>query len=141
MAVARRDLRVVDLGSPADIAALETTIATAISELDEGFVPEELMVFHVDLTGGGLVEALALDVSKTPYQDWESVTEAVVKAVDLSAYASVSALNAAITDLIEAQEADSRTLRDQKVIRLNVGDVPKDLILMLFTDGNPVVGD
>jgi hypothetical protein len=140
MTASRVGLVRVDISNPVNLTAIETLFSTKISGLTSGFLPESFLQESQDYTDGTLKAGVFMITAKSPYQAWQSETTAIVKALSLASRASSSAVETAITTIVDAQEALSRSLRDQCVVRVNLNGVVTDVLLMLFTNGNPVPG-
>jgi len=139
MTIARRNIVVAELTNAATLSALETVLATAVSGLTSGFLPEDFEGIRIDETDGDLRDGIIMQVDKAPYQSFLSTTAAVFKLIDTAAYADIASLNTAIQAIIQTQETASKTLRVSRMIECRIAGVPSKLLFMLFTDGTAPV--
>jgi hypothetical protein len=141
MAATRRNLVTVDIsGNQANIAAIETLFATAISGLTANFLPEHMVENRNEYSNGSQVEGVLLQTAKGTAQAFNGVTTAVVKALSLAGRANAAAVDSAFTTINDAQETAGRTLRCACIVRVIIAGVATDVLLLLYTDGtSPVV--
>ena len=138
MAAAKRATFTVNVSNLANLAAVETAIATAIGAQAAGFLPEQVS-FNRCVFTGGRADLLTFTTGKAPYQDWLAVTAATVNVLELEGLANAAAVDAAVDALCTTQEGLGKALRCQCYATLEIGGASKDCLVLLFTDGAPAI--
>lgn len=130
----------VDLGTPATLAAANATLAAAVAALPANMLPESCENLDSFVVTGAAADRKAgvmLICGDAPFQDWLAVTASAVVLVPIQGNATVAAVNAAIAAELTTQDGAGMQLRTARKITIAIAGRPVDCVALVFSDGAP----